>query len=106
MSWGDPFEKFYKSDDDDVRRQSIVTRGLTPGVLVSFGKLGEGLAKNVHVWTFPDLTSDSFPVSPGVAVILGVDCESDPTSDWLMVLLNTPGGQSFGWLPTSMVKKL
>ena len=103
MSWGDPFDKFYKDEDDDRRRDSVVQRGFVPGVLISYGVIGSG--KTVHVWEFPDLQSESVPVLPGLGVIIAVDCESDPTGDWLMILLNTPQRQLFGWLPTSMVKK-
>ena len=103
MSWGDPFEKFYK-DDGEVRREAIVHRELVPGELVSYGVLGSG--KALHVWDFPDLKSDSHQVMPGVGVIIGVDCESDPTADWLFLLLNTPTRVLFGWLPTSMVKRV
>lgn len=107
MSWGDPYAKFYKDEDDDAgerRRYALVERELVPGAMVSYGVLGSG--KTLHVWDFPDLQSDSHPVTPGVAVIIGVDCESDPTADWLFLLLNTPTRVLFGWLPTSMVKRL
>ncbi len=105
MSWGDPFEKFYK-DDGDVRREGLVARGYVPGELVTFGNLDGGARwKQIHVWTFPDLKSPGFGVEPGLACIIAVDCESDPTTDWLMVLINTRTHQAFGWLPTSLVKK-
>lgn len=102
MSWGDPFDKFYK-DDGDVRRESIVQRGLVPGALIIAGNPNGG--KPIHVWSFPDFKSQGQDVRPGLGVILGVDCESDPTDDWLMIFFNTPSHQAFGWLPTSLVKK-
>lgn len=104
MSWGDPFDKFYKDDDGDRRREVLVERGLTPGTLVKYGQLGSG--KALQVWDFPDLQSPSQQVVPGLGVIIAVDCESDPTADWLMVLLNTPVRVLYGWLPTSMVHKV
>lgn len=104
MSWGDPFDKFYKDDDGDRRREVMVQRKLVPGALVSYGQLGSG--KTLQVWDFPDLKADSFPVTPGLGVIIAVDCESDPTADWLMVLLNTPTRVLYGWLPTSLVNKV
>ena len=104
MSWGDPFDKFYKDDDEDRRREVAVQRGFVPGVLISYGTLGSG--KTLHVWDSPDLSDDSHPVAPGLGIIIAVDCESDPTADWLMILLNSPTRQMFGWLPTSLVKKV
>lgn len=104
MSWGDPFDKFYKDDDGDRRREVMVQRNLVPGEMVTYGQLGSG--KTLHVWEFPDLQSNSSPVVPGVGVIIAVDCESDPTADWLMLLLNTPTRVMFGWLPTSLVKRV
>jgi hypothetical protein len=104
VSWGDPFDKFYK-DDGEVRRESIVHCGLLPGALVSYGQPGVG-NKPLLVWDFPDLKSGSRQVLPGYGVVIGVDCESDPTTDWLFLLLNTPARVLFGWLPTSMVRRV
>lgn len=106
MSWGDPFDKFYK-DDADVRREGLVDRGYVPGELVTFGNLdGDPRTKPIYFWTFPDLKASGFDVDPGMGCIIAVDCESDPTTDWLMLLINAPGKSGYGWLPVSFAKRV
>mgnify|MGYP001356965275 CR=1 FL=1 len=104
MSWGDPFDKFYKDDEDGVRQASLIEQGLIPGTLVSYGKLGSD--KALHIWEFPDFKADCHVIMPGVGIVLAVDCESDPVDDWLMLFINTPSRKMFGWLPTKLVAKI
>lgn len=103
MSWGDPFDKLYIDDDVDQRTSNVVASGILPGTMVTYGVEG-GLA--IRVWSAPDLKADGFEVVPGHGMVMAIDCASDPTTDWIMVLFNfTSGRQTFCWLPTSMVRK-
>lgn len=103
MGWGDPF-KDLDEQGDERRRYSIVTRGLVPGTLVTCGRVG---GQPIHVWTFPEMAAPSFDAMPGWGMIIGVDCESDPSMDWLYLWLSTTNGrQVFGWLPTGLVTRV
>jgi len=100
VAWGD-FDNLYKDDDVGTRRALAIQSGFVPGVLIRYGS-GKKL---FTVWYGPDFKSDCFASFPGVAIVVNVDCESDPMNDWLFVFINTPEGPVFGWLPTELVKK-
>jgi hypothetical protein len=113
VSWGDPFDKFYKDDGDDScdrRRHAIVKHNLVPGTMVLYGVIKDGMAqydvKTLHVWSGPSLQSDTYSVTSGLGTIISVDCESDPTIDWLFLLLNASARTLFCWVPTDMVRRI
>lgn len=80
MSWGDPYDSLYKDDGTPDRCGQV---GFSPGDQVKVGEL----IKHIEVWTKPDITSDMISVSPGLGIVLAVDCESDSLYDRIMVLL-------------------
>ncbi len=101
MSWGDPFSSLYKEDDD--RLAALTELGLTPGALVSFGDLSK--PGGLTVWEKPYFNSECWLSSPGLAVIISVDCETDPVNDWIYLFINTQTGtKTFCWLPGNLVK--
>lgn len=108
MSWGDPFSKFYKSDDVSERLAAAIEKQFIPGTLIKCSDpiVNQSIkfAKFIHVWSEPDVTSISYSVPPALAVILAIDCESDPTDDWLFVLLCGHSTRAFGWLPTKFIE--
>lgn len=104
MSWGDPFSGLYKEDEGN-RLETLVEDGLTPGVLVVFGDLTT--KKELTVWEKPYFNAECFSSTPGLAVIISVDCETDPVNNWLYLFINNQSGpKTFGWLPCSLVKKV
>lgn len=101
MSWGDPFESFYK-DDAAERMEVLSDLGLTPGTLVVYGQ-----DNMLTMWRGPEFTSECFDIKPGMGTIVSVDCENDPVNNWLYIFINSKSNtQSFGWLPSGTVRKV
>lgn len=101
MAWGD-FDKLYKDEDEATRRELAIQSGFIPGVMVRYGSE----KKELTMWEGPDFKENCFTLYPGVAIIVNVDCETDPMNDWLFLFINTREGPSFGWLPTELVKRV
>jgi hypothetical protein len=102
MSFGDPFEKFYKDDIDD-RKKHLILHGCTPGAIAIMG-MGCKPATTLHAWSGPGYEMPEISVQRGIAVILTVDCESDPVETWLQLLLSTAGRQFICWCPMGVVR--
>jgi hypothetical protein len=102
MAWGDLFKDKDLDVNGDIERcQNIVKQNMVPGTMVT---IGSDLRPFGYVWTEPILTSESHYVRAGVGMIIGVDCLSDPSTDWLMLWLVTRDWQSTCWVPSGVVK--
>lgn len=97
--WGDAF----KDLDDEDRQQSLIEQGLIPGTMVSYGRSG---GAPVHVWMLPEMTADSFDVMPGTGTIICVDCESDPSNNWLLLFFIAGARQVTCWVPSGLVTRV
>lgn len=99
MGWGDVFKDL--DDDGGERLARIVSAELWPGAMISFGRSGR-----TWVWNLPEMSAVGFEVTtPATGIILAVDCESDPSTDWFFVLLSTSQHERLCWLPRSLVIK-
>lgn len=109
VSWGDVLEKFIKGNESS-RSKYIAAVGLVPGSFVIMGSRERNHFMTVppswmHVWLSPDFAEPTFNVNVGsVAMIVAVDCESDPHNDWLMVFINSASSKVMGWVPRGHVR--
>jgi len=106
MSWGDPFGKLYK-DDQAVRHNGVVDDRFCPGALVTYGDhFFEAI-----IWSAPDFKSPTQTlrrfgdnIRTLVATIICVDCETDPTNNWVYLMFTCDDVTKLGWLPTTMLR--
>lgn len=106
MSWGDPMDKFYRDEKGTkARLAALVKEGFVPGALIKLGPtLSSSPTGNVILWHEAGWDADTFIVSPGIATIVTIDCESDPTEEWILLLMSVPEGQVFGWAPSGTLR--
>lgn len=96
MSWGDPFIDL---DDYGTNERSarLIEKGFVPGALVD---TGIARSEMIALWYAASWTSGAMHIRSGLATIIAVDCASDPSTDWLYILISGTG--SLGWIPTGM----
>ena len=101
MSWGDPYDKFYKGDDVSLRLKDVAKQGFVPGALVFIGSQDSTTKSVVYLWTEPKWQGDTFEVTSGFGTIVNVNC--DDVDDWLFLLISTPEKKAYGWVPIGTV---
>lgn len=104
--WGEPFE-LHDEDETIERFERLKGMGLTVGALIRYGSSTLG-NEGMFLWERPEASARiQSAFVPMTGVVLAVDVDSDPSTDWIMLCLSVTSGTTvIGWAPAELVTTL
>jgi hypothetical protein len=117
MTFGDPFAKFYRDDDDDeTERNDLIERGIIPGALVKISLIETGLTsvlvheRSITLWKNIESLIEGFSILPSQVastIIICIDTKTDPVRSWACLLVTMINGTTkIGWVSTKNLWKI